>query len=98
MAAFGMWLKVKQFDQVGGGQRRDCNCVLQGVLRGCVFEYRWQCVQNRFLRSRISANTSQAGFPTSPTCFATSGISARRKGFAAFSSPSKEGIVIVLAA
>src|SRR5262249_48775198 len=43
--------------------------------------------QDLFLRSRISANTFHAGLPASPTDFATSGTSARRNGFAAFSAP-----------
>src|SRR6476620_2403187 len=50
-------------------------------------------VQDLFLRSRISANTFQAGLPASPTDFATSGTSARRNGFAAFSAPMVEGTV-----
>ncbi len=41
--------------------------------------------QDRFLRSRISANTFQAGWPARLTAFANSGRSARRNGFAAFS-------------
>src|SRR6516165_8361837 len=49
--------------------------------------------QDRFLRSRISANTCQVGLPERPTDFATSGKSARRNGFAAFSCPIVEGIV-----
>src|SRR5262245_59400401 len=53
---------------------------------------------DRFLRSRISANTRHAGLPASPTDFATSGTSARRKGFAAFSSASVEGMVGLRAA
>src|SRR5262249_40178991 len=51
-----------------------------------------------FLRSRISANTRDAGLPASPTDFATSGMSARRNGLAAFSSPMVDGIVGLRAA
>src|SRR5262249_1353439 len=47
--------------------------------------------QDLFLRSRISANTFHAGLPASPTDFATSGTSARRNGFAAFSAPMVDG-------
>src|SRR3954471_18468393 len=54
--------------------------------------------QDLFLRSRISANTFQAGLPASPTDFATSGTSARRNGFAFFSSPMVEGMVGLWAA
>src|ERR1043166_1099543 len=54
--------------------------------------------QNLFLRSRISAKTCHAGLPDRPTSLATSGRSARRNGFAAFSSPMNEGIVICLPA
>src|SRR5262249_60177584 len=49
--------------------------------------------QDLFLRSRISANTFQAGLLASPTDFATSGTSARRNGFAAFSAPMVDGMV-----
>src|SRR5262249_48609287 len=49
--------------------------------------------QDLFLRSRISANTFHAGLPASPTDFATSGTSARRNGFAAFSAPMVDGMV-----
>src|SRR6516225_6474445 len=49
--------------------------------------------QDLFLRSRISANTFHAGLPVSPTDFATSGTSARRNGFAAFSAPMVDGMV-----
>ena len=49
--------------------------------------------QKRFSRARISANTFQAGLPASPTDCATSGTSARRNGFAAFSAPMVAGIV-----
>src|SRR6266516_2952022 len=49
--------------------------------------------QDLFFRSRISANTFQAGLPASPTDFATSGTSARRNGFAAFSEPMVDGMV-----
>src|SRR6516225_5161473 len=49
--------------------------------------------QDLFLRSRISANTFHAGLPARPTDFATSGTSARRNGFAAFSAPMIDGIV-----
>src|SRR3954452_21177192 len=49
--------------------------------------------QDLFLRSRISANTCQAGLPASPRDCATSGTSARRNGFAAFSSPTNVGMV-----
>src|SRR5438876_11275375 len=54
--------------------------------------------QDLFLRSRISANTFHAGSPVSPTDFATSGTSARRNGFAAFSAPMVDGMVGSLAA
>src|SRR5262249_18689455 len=46
-----------------------------------------------FLRSRISANTFQAGLPASPTVLATSGRFARKNGFAAFSARMVDGIV-----
>src|SRR3984885_16054561 len=49
--------------------------------------------QNRFLRSRISANTFHAGLPASPTAFATSASSARRNGLAGFSAAVVAGIV-----
>src|SRR5262249_2295223 len=49
--------------------------------------------QDLFLRSRISANTFHAGLPASPTDLATSGTSARRNGFAAFSVPMVDGMV-----
>src|ERR1700733_7920167 len=49
--------------------------------------------QDRFLRSRISANTFHAGLPASPTAFATSASSARRNGLAAFSAAMVAGIV-----
>src|ERR1700727_4017375 len=49
--------------------------------------------QNWFLRSRISANTFQAGLPASPTDFATSASSARRNGLAAFSAAIVAGMV-----
>src|ERR1700719_861444 len=49
--------------------------------------------QNRFLRSRISANTFHAGLPLRPSDFATSASSARRNGFSAFSAPIVAGIV-----
>src|ERR1700678_327640 len=49
--------------------------------------------QNLFLRSRISANTFQAGLPARPTDCATSGRSARRNGFSAFSAPIVAGMV-----
>src|SRR5258708_18592778 len=54
--------------------------------------------QNRFLRSRISANTCHAGLPASPSDFATSALSARKKGFSAFSAPIVAGIVALPAA
>src|SRR5262249_18121638 len=57
-----------------------------------------QVAHDRFLRSRISANTFQAGWPASPTDFATSDTSARRNGFAAFSSPMVDGMVGLWAA
>ena len=47
----------------------------------------FHCSQNRFLRSRISANTSAAGLPASPTAAATAGSSARRNRLAAFPRP-----------
>src|SRR5580658_6002605 len=49
--------------------------------------------QNRFLRSRISANTFHAGLPARPSDFATSALSARRNGFSAFSAPMVAGMV-----
>src|SRR5580704_9504856 len=49
--------------------------------------------QNRFLRSRISANTFHAGPPDRPSDFATSASSARRNGLAAFSAPIVAGMV-----
>src|ERR1700722_595237 len=49
--------------------------------------------QNRFLRSRISANTFHAGLPARPSDFATSAASARRNGLAAFSAPIVAGMV-----
>src|SRR5207248_6190319 len=49
--------------------------------------------QELFLRSRISANTFQAGWPAMPTDLAISGRSARRNGFAAFSPPIVDGMV-----
>src|SRR5579863_5163925 len=49
--------------------------------------------QNRFLRSRISANTFHAGLPDRPSDFATSASSARRNGLAAFSAPIVAGMV-----
>src|ERR1700728_2787248 len=54
--------------------------------------------QDRFLRSRISANTFQAGLPASPSDWATSAISARRNGLAPFSAPIVAGIVGLSAA
>src|SRR5580698_11406909 len=58
-----------------------------------------ECVtQNLFLRSRISANTCQAGLPERPSDFATSALSARRNGFSAFSAPIVAGIVALPAA
>src|ERR1700680_2873142 len=49
--------------------------------------------QNRFLRSRISANTFHAGLPDRPSDFATSASSARRNGLAAFSAAIVAGMV-----
>src|SRR5579864_635392 len=49
--------------------------------------------QNRFFRSRISANTCHAGLPARPSDFATSASSARRNGLAAFSAPIVAGMV-----
>src|SRR5271169_1359013 len=54
--------------------------------------------QNRFLRSRISANTFQAGLPARPSDCATSATSARRNGLAAFSAPIVAGMVGLSAA
>src|ERR1700740_1416667 len=54
--------------------------------------------QNRFLRSRISADTCQAGAPPSPSDFASSALSARRNGLAAFSAPIVAGMVNLCAA
>src|SRR5512147_2143465 len=47
--------------------------------------------EKRFLRSRISPNTSAAGLPESPTLAATAGTSARRNTLAFFSSPINVG-------
>src|SRR5436190_10769383 len=49
--------------------------------------------QERFFRSRISANTFQAGWPASPSDLARAGSSARRNGLAAFSAPIVAGMV-----
>src|SRR5579862_6574913 len=54
--------------------------------------------QNRFLRSRTSANTFHAGLPDKPTNFASSALSARKNGLAAFSAPMVAGIVNLCAA
>ncbi len=70
---------ARRVEQAGAGGAPNC-------------ERSWQD-HDLFLRSRISANTFQAGLPASPTDFATSGTSARRNGFAAFSAPMIEGMV-----
>src|SRR5436190_4031369 len=49
--------------------------------------------QNLFLRRRISAKTSSALLPASPTDAATEGTSARRKQLVFFSAPMVEGNV-----
>src|SRR5262245_10667433 len=49
--------------------------------------------QNLFFRARISAKTCAAGLPAIPIPEATSGRSARRNGFASFSSPMVAGMV-----
>src|SRR4029077_5850771 len=49
--------------------------------------------QKRFFRSRISANTFQAGWPPRPSDLASSELSARRNGLAAFSAPIVAGMV-----
>src|SRR5665213_2497727 len=51
------------------------------------------CCQNLFLRSRISANTFQAGLPERPRDFASSASSARKNGLAAFSAAIVAGMV-----
>src|SRR5579862_1034423 len=77
MAAFRMRLEIKEANHGIRGQ------ILPAESRG----------QKRFLRSRISANTFQAGLPARLTDFATSGASARKNGLAAFSAPIVAGTV-----
>src|SRR6202790_1481084 len=77
ISALRMRLEIEKPDHGIRGQR----------LRGKGYR------QNRFLRSRISANTFQAGLPPRPSDFASSALSARRNGLAAFSAPIVAGMV-----
>src|SRR5438105_996532 len=93
----GFLVSVMEVSWIGG--RRDRHSVPRYGLpntRSDGFQpsvRRLQVLHDRFLRSRISANTFHAGSPSRPTDLATLGRSARRNGFAAFSSAIVDGMV-----